>query len=114
MQAIDDKFISLDSFGVPIGVNYRGNDAYKTRLGAFFSIITFVLMFTFAVERGQKLIMREGPNITVTTETIDYENDDTTLNVHEQGVTIILQSLIKTENGVIHEIPEEYGRLVAF
>ena len=66
-----------DHYGVPIGVNYRGNDSYKTRLGALLSIICNLLVLQFAIERGGKLIFREGPQITVTNEIIDYANDET-------------------------------------
>ena len=35
---------SLDIFGHKIGVSYRGEDAFKTRLGALLTVGTFVLI----------------------------------------------------------------------
>ena len=41
---IDSLFKSIDIFGHPISVNYRGEDTFKTRLGAFFTIVVYTLM----------------------------------------------------------------------
>ena len=114
MQWLHDKFVGLDSYGVPVTVNYRGSDTYRTRCGAFLSLISLVILFTYGYKNGKKLLLKESPTITVTNEVIDYYNDDTNYELKEQGVTIILQASIETANGTVHEIPEEYGRLVAF
>ena len=43
-----DKLSSLlvgqDIFGSPIGVHYKGDGSYQTRLGAFCTIATYVLI----------------------------------------------------------------------
>ena len=37
-----------DIFGAPITVLYKGSDVFKTKLGAFFTLITYVLiLFNF-------------------------------------------------------------------
>ena len=36
--------VSQDIFGSPIGVHYRGDGSYQTRLGAFCTIVTYVLI----------------------------------------------------------------------
>ena len=33
-----------DIFGAPITVLYKGSDAFRTRLGAFFTILTYILI----------------------------------------------------------------------
>ena len=42
-----DYLKSFDSFGEPISLNYKGDSAYSTGLGAFFSIAiqAFILIF---------------------------------------------------------------------
>ena len=35
---------SLDIFGQPIGVNFRGEDTYKTKMGAFCTLSYYVLV----------------------------------------------------------------------
>ena len=44
LNRIDKFFLALDIFGHPIGVNYKGNDTYQTRLGAFFTLATYTFM----------------------------------------------------------------------
>ena len=44
MSKIVDFFVSLDIFGHPVGVNYKGNGVYQTKLGAFITIVTQSLM----------------------------------------------------------------------
>ena len=34
----------LDIFGHPIGVHYRGSDEFKTHMGAFCTILAYILM----------------------------------------------------------------------
>ena len=43
-KRIGELFLGLDAYGHAIGVHYRGRDAYKTKLGAFVTLATYVLM----------------------------------------------------------------------
>ena len=44
MNGIIDYFVSIDIFGHPVGVNYKGGDKFKTKLGAFITLVTQSLM----------------------------------------------------------------------
>ena len=44
MSGIIDYFVSLDVFGHSVGVNYKGSGVYKTKLGAFVTLVTQSLM----------------------------------------------------------------------
>merc|ERR1712151_1190869 len=117
MQAIDDKFIGLDTHGVPITVNYRGSDMYKTRMGSVFSLIAYFLILFFALKNGNKLVNRLSPSITVTEETRDLSNDDEAFGMKTNGIAFFVESTIideTDENVVIHDIPEKYARWQAF
>ena len=48
MGSLARKFKSIDKYGHTIGVHYRGDDAYRTILGSFVTLITigFVLIYT--------------------------------------------------------------------
>ena len=37
---------SLDIYGHKVGVHYKGESAYKTRVGGFLSLVTYVLVLT--------------------------------------------------------------------
>ena len=41
---LEDFLVSQDMYGYAIGVNYRGSGSYQTRVGAFFTLVTYVLM----------------------------------------------------------------------
>ena len=43
-------FVNQDMFGHPIELNYKGDSAYKTRLGAFSSIAVFALLIANVIE----------------------------------------------------------------
>ena len=43
MGKFSDFFTSFDIFGHPVGVNYKGEDTFKTRVGAFCTIAMYVL-----------------------------------------------------------------------
>ena len=42
-------FVSLDSFGEPVTLNYRGSSTFKTAIGAFLSIGLSVFILTFGL-----------------------------------------------------------------
>lgn len=42
---IGEKLVDQDVYGHPVGVHYKGSDTYKTRLGAFCTLATYVLVF---------------------------------------------------------------------
>ena len=40
--------VARDIYTQPVGVNYRGSDVFQTKLGAFFTFVTYlVMMFNF-------------------------------------------------------------------
>ena len=43
MGKISDFIVSFDIFGHPVGVNYKGEDTFKTRVGAFCTVGMYVL-----------------------------------------------------------------------
>lgn len=44
MNRFETFLVSWDIFGHAIGVNYKGDDAYRTRLGAFCTLAMYILM----------------------------------------------------------------------
>ena len=41
--------ISLDVFGEPVTLNYRGESTFKTSIGAFFTIILRTFIFSYGL-----------------------------------------------------------------
>ena len=71
------KFIktirSFDKYGHPIGVHYKGDDAYRTTLGSFVTFITVGLIMTYAGIRVGQLGARENQNETNRTIKLDLD-----------------------------------------
>ena len=49
MQSFLKYLISLDDYGEPINVSYKGDSAYKTKVGAFLTLGMRTFMLAFAV-----------------------------------------------------------------
>ena len=44
MKKFEKFLVNQDIYGHPIGVNYRGDGSYKTRLGALCTLTTYALI----------------------------------------------------------------------
>ena len=42
---IGEKIVDQDVYGHPVGVHYKGSDTFKTKLGAFCTLGTYVMIF---------------------------------------------------------------------
>ena len=47
---LEDLIVNQDIYGHVIGVHYKGQDAFKTRFGAFLPLATRVLMIVNLIE----------------------------------------------------------------
>ena len=59
MDRLKSMFVDLDMYGHKIGVSYRGREAYKTRLGAFVTLATYILMTVNALSLLTAFIIGE-------------------------------------------------------
>ena len=61
------KFIkyltSLDAFGEPVTLNYRGDSTFKTGIGAFFTIILRTFIFGYGLIMLIGVLQFEDPQI---------------------------------------------------
>ena len=56
--------VSLDAFGEPVTLNYRGKSTYKTGLGAFFTICLRAFILTYGLLSIIDVLSYEDPQIT--------------------------------------------------
>jgi len=70
MTSLLRKFIGLDMYGHPIGVNYKGESAFKTKFGAVLTMLTYAAVLTYASVKFNRLVHRDRPEITRTEEII--------------------------------------------
>jgi len=62
LKATRKYVTTYDSFGIPITVNYKGEDTYKTFFGALCSIIVLILMLSFVYQGFTKMLNRTDPD----------------------------------------------------
>ena len=46
---LEQFLVSRDIYGHAVGVNYRGSGSYQTRMGAFCTLSTYLLMIIYMV-----------------------------------------------------------------
>ena len=56
-------FRSIDTFGKPINLNFRGEEYFKTSLGAFISLIWFAAILAFIAQKATQSVTRHDPVI---------------------------------------------------
>ena len=44
VKKLEEFLVNQDIFGHSIGVHYRGDESFKTRLGSFCTLVTYVLI----------------------------------------------------------------------
>ena len=91
MQKLDETFISIDRFGVPVTVNYRGFKSYKTRCGACCSIGYYLIMVMATIFLFQKMYHFDATSITMFEMPLDNAFIQST-NLDDFGVSIILET----------------------
>jgi len=73
MRSILFYFQQLDQYGAPVGVNYRGNRTYKTKVGASLSVLSVLFVLTYFIIKVKKLALKERPSIISNTIFVDME-----------------------------------------
>ena len=54
----------MDSFGEPVGLNYKGDDSFKILVGAFFSLVLRLVILIITLQSFIELIDYQNPQIT--------------------------------------------------
>jgi len=45
----EDKFVSMDMFGHPVGVHYKGDTNYRTKVGALFTLVAYMIIGSYTL-----------------------------------------------------------------
>jgi len=83
MKSLVRAFIGLDIYGHAVTVNYRGASSYKTKLGAFLTIITYVTFLTYAAVKSIRLVNLDRPEIIRTEEIVRLRKAENLYNLQE-------------------------------
>ena len=63
MGVLLSRLRSLDSFGEPVSLNYKGDSAYKTLPGAFLTLVLKGFIFVMTLLSFFDLIAYRNPNV---------------------------------------------------
>ena len=97
--------LAKDVFGAPVGVNFMGAGAYKTRLGGIFTIIVKVLIYLNFVN----LIVDDvnHTNMRLNTQKLSFYPFEESYNLEDQQTEFVLFP-------VGDELPDSIGRIRFF
>lgn len=65
LNTAGSKFASLDMFGHPITVFFRGGDVYRTKLGALLTILVYSTVLCFTTFGLIDLVTMGNPDIAI-------------------------------------------------
>ena len=71
LRKFENYLISFDSYGTSIGIHYKGQGSYKTRLGSFCSLVVKVLIYINMVNLITAFL--DGSNQKESAQTLKYE-----------------------------------------
>ena len=64
MGSLLRRIKSLDTFREPVGLNYKGDSAFRMLPGAFFTLFIAVFLLFFGMESFLDLVGYKNPQIT--------------------------------------------------
>lgn len=64
MGNVSEFIRSLDSFGEPVGLNYKGESSFKTFYGAFLTLIVRVVIVIVTLQSLLELVDHANPQVT--------------------------------------------------
>ena len=100
-----DFLVEIEIYGQPITVNYMGSDAFKTKLGAFVTLLTYALMLFNFTNLMRAFFDGSRQDEKQSTVAIDaFLSDELYLQENLFEISIIAATLI----------PENLGRMVAY
>jgi len=90
------EFKSMDMFGTPITLNYKGKGTFQTYWGAGVSVIIGLIMAAYMIDKVRNLVFRNDPVTNRKTFFNQIENFEEYLNPFESGFNFAFQT--KTAN----------------
>ena len=63
LKFLSNAFRSIDTFGEPVAVNYRGKTKYQSKIGAFFTVLAYIIISFVIITKGRQLFNKDEPTI---------------------------------------------------
>ena len=65
---------SIDSFGHPIQVNYKGEETFKSQVGGLLSLLSLALTLVLVVRAVNEMVVMEEPTLTEFSKPLQMED----------------------------------------
>jgi len=86
------EFKSMDMFGIPITLNYKGKGTFQTYWGAAISVVIGFIMAVYMIDKVKNLVFRNDPVTNRKTLFNPIENFEEHLNPFESGFNFAFQT----------------------
>ena len=107
------KLKSIDIYGHPIGVLYKGSTTYQTLFGSIFTLLTTATVLIFASSKMTEIIQHTDQSVNTRTIIADIDKvgkvDLEKLNFNLL-FQVIAQDFASGEHNFSYKIPPEVGR----
>ena len=110
LSKCDKKIRSIDIYGSPVMIKYRGDEFYKTKIGSLATVITMAVMLSFGFQKFIRWINRERPEIVSFTNRINLIEEFPDTNLANANITIMASFTQGTKS--VH-VDDSYGRWYA-
>ena len=105
LKRLSEIIVRRDMYGHMIGVHYRGSDSYQTRLGAFFTLVTYVLMVVNMVELFTQFLDGSNQDEKFQSKTIDrFEVDPQLIAENQVEILAFIYPPVKREIGTFEAL----------
>ena len=105
LKKFEQLIVDQDIYGHAIGVHYRGSDAYKTRLGALFTLVTYILMAINTV--SLIIVYRDGSRQ-------EEKFQVTKINRFNSEAVNLSDHSLEIATFILPPLPQQVGRLVGY
>ena len=99
-----DTFKSIDIYGSPVNVNYRGNSTFPTGFGSLMTLISVILLMQFAGIQLTGILTSDSQE--EMTRSVKIDVDEIALDLKENNFS--LGFIVLSENGPV-VIPKSIG-----
>ena len=85
INCIDANIRKRDIFGVPVSLNFKGEETFKTTFGGLITLICIVISVNLMISEVRTMITRDNTVINTSTLIRDLINDSTEFKIGEDG-----------------------------
>jgi len=79
-MSFEDKFVSMDMFGHPVGVHYKGDSSYRTKVGSLFTLFAYMIVGSYTLLKVTRLATLDNPEKSSTNQVLNMNTEESRSN----------------------------------